>query len=189
MKPLITAVVTLSYPWLDKAQPPKKPTDVAKYSAAFVFAKGAEVAELKAAALDVATEKWGATKGPKMVTFGSKGSTFRTDVEDKYTDAFAYLTARSESQPGLVFLHADPETKKAAKVPPELIKKVFYPGAKVRGLVTPYAYDHPENKGIGWALVGVQKIADASRLDNRVEAEDAFEADMNAVPASLDGLL
>jgi hypothetical protein len=196
MKPLITKLVTLSYPWLDRAQPAKKPTDKSKFSGTFVFANEADIAELKAAAIEVAIDKWGPTKGPKLVTIGGKGSTFRNDIEDKYENAWGYISARADTQPGLVYRHVDPATiteacpkGKPAKVPQEKITEVFYPGAKVLALVVPFAYDHPENKGIGWALVGVQKMAEGERLDNRVKAEDTFSADLSEVPADLKALL
>jgi hypothetical protein len=195
MKPLITPLATLSYPWLDKAQPAKidpktgQPKGQPKFSSALVFANADDIAALKAAAIEVAIDKFGATKGPKMVTVGGKGSTFRNDVEGKYPEGSVYLSARADTQPGLVYKHADPETKKAAKVAQADIQKVFYPGAKVLGLVVPFAYDHPENKGVSFALVGVQKIDEGERLDNRVAAEDAFSAEMNEVPAELEGLV
>jgi ssDNA-binding protein len=192
MATLITPVATLSHPHLASPQPPMNPTDKAKHSAVFVFPSIESIAELKKAALEVAIEKWGTTKGPTMVKIGGKGSTFRTDVEGKYPEGSVYISARSETQPGLVYRHAAPvvegEKPKAAKVEQKDIVEVFYPGAQVLGMVVPFAYDKGVNKGIGWALNGVQKYADGERLDGRVKAEDFFTADLSVAPANLAAL-
>ncbi len=183
--------MTLSYPWLDKAQPADRddnPNAKDKYGAVLVFPDMAAVAAAKAAALAAATTKWGA-KGAEKVTFGGPKSTFRTDVTGKYPEGSIYISARNETQPGLVYPHADPSAPveegkkpKPMRVQQEKIKDVFYPGAKVKAQVSAFAYERKTGSGIGWALDNVQYVSDGERLDNRVKAEDAFEAELNQAP-------
>lgn len=191
---LTTAVVTLSFPWLDKAQPPKKITDDPKFGAALVFASREDLEPVYQAAIQVATEKWGPTKGPKMVTIGGKGSTFRNDVEGKYPEGSIYIGARNKNKPGLVYRHAGSKTNAAGKaLPAEVeekdIREVFYPGAQVKASIDVFTYDHPENKGVTFGLNHLQKWADAERIDGRGPANEAFDADMNEAPAGLAGLV
>jgi len=198
-KQLILQNVVLSFPHFDKAQEPQNPGDKPKFSGAFVL-NAAQVEQVKAAAIEVAVEKWGPTKGPQMVTTGGKGSTIRTDLAksgyDKIPGAAGYISARSEAQPGLVYRHADPasvtpEKPKgvAANVEKDKIRDVFYPGAKVNVSVTAFSYDKATNKGVGFALNHVQKWAEGDRLDGRKSIEETFEAEMAEAPASLQGLV
>lgn len=184
---IILKNVVLSYPHLDKPQPPMNEGDTPKHSAVFVFGK-TEMELVRAAAQAAANEKWGA-KGVKMVTLGGKGSTIRNDTEGKYPEGSFYISARNVDQPGLVYRHAGPDGKKPALVEPEKIKLVFYPGARVNVSLTAFAYEYKVNKGVGFALNSIQKWADDIRLDGRVAAEDTFEADMNETPAELTGLV
>ena len=185
----ITPEVVLSYPHFDKAQEPQNPGDKPKFSGVFVFPNRESLEVAYQAALAAAIEKWGAQKGPKMVTIGGKGSTFRNDVEGKYPAGTIYISARSESKPGLVYRHAGPDGKKPALVEDEKIKDVFYPGAIVKAQLVAFAYDKNTNKGVGFALNHVQKWADGERLDGRTPADEAFEADLSAAPADLAGLV
>jgi hypothetical protein len=184
--------VILSYPHFDKAQEPQNPGDKPKFSGAFVMDEQSQIETVEKAAMSAAVEKWGATKGPQMVTKGGKGSTIRTDVARNYAGvpgAIAYISARSEGKPGLVYRTADPKTGKAAKVEDKDIREVFYPGARVNVELVAFSYDKATNKGVGFALNNVQKWADSDRLDGRAAAEDTFEAEMAEAPATLKGLV
>ena len=185
---LITPKATLSYPHLDKPQAAQNDGEKDKYSVVLVFAPGTDLAPLKAAALAAATEKFGAAKAASMVTVGGKGSTFRNDVTGKYPEGSIYISARSEQKPGLVYLHAGPDGK-PARVEEDKVREVFYAGCQVRAQLRAYGYDKKGNKGIGWAPNNIQKLGEGERLDNRMAAEDAFEADLNATPADLAGLI
>ena len=180
----------LSYPHLDKAQPGQKPEDKPKFSGAFVITSQAELEKVKAAALAAAIEKFGATKGPQMVTVGGKGSTIRTDIAGKYDKvpgALAYISARSETQPGMVQRYAGSDGK-PARVEQEKIRDTFYAGSRVNAQLVAFGYDKGVNKGVGFALNNVQKWDEGTRLDNRQEATEAFAADLNAKPADLAAL-
>lgn len=200
MAAIITPVATLSYPHLAKAQAASKPGQKDKFSATLVFS-GADksvLAALEAAAREVAIEALGEKKGKAFALFGGKGSAFRTDNAEKYPTVVEAITigARTDRKPGLVYRHADPATVtaespkgKPARVADEDIEEVFYPGAQVKAQIKPYWYDTEGNKGIGWALNNLQKWAEGERLDSRVKAEDAFDADMSETPAELNDLV
>ena len=195
---IITPVATLSYPHFDTPQASNQAGKKDKYSGTFVFAGKGELAAMEAAAREVAIEALGEKKGKTFPLFGGKGSAFRTDLGEKYptiADAVV-VSARSDKQPGLVHRHADPATiteanpkGKPAKVAQDDIEEVVYPGAKVKGQLKPFWYDKEGNRGIGWALNNVQKWMDGERLDSRVAAEDAFDADMSETPAELNDVV
>jgi hypothetical protein len=196
VEPLFTPVASLSYPHLAKAQESTNPNSKAKFSGTLVFSgkDKSVLAEMEAAARAVLIDKLGEKKGRAFPLFGGKGSAFRTDNAEKYPTIEEAITvgARSDRKPGLVYRHADPATitaenprGKPAKVADEDIEDVFYPGVLVKAIVKPYWYDREGNKGIGWALNGIQLWAEGERLDSRVKAEDAFTADMSETPAAL----
>ena len=187
VKAIITPKGQLSYPHIDKPQEAQNEGEVAKYSATIVFPPGTDLSALIEMAKLAGVEKFGA-KGAKMVSIGGKGSTFRNDVEGKYPEGSVYISARSENQPGVVYMHAEPGTTKPAKIAKEDIREQLYPGAFVRAQVKPFGYDKKGNKGIGWALNNIQKLVGGERFDNRQEATEAFDADLSEVPADLQGL-
>jgi hypothetical protein len=55
---VITGPATLSYPHIAEAQAPQKPGDKPKFSGSFVFAPGADLSPLQAAAFAAAEKKW-----------------------------------------------------------------------------------------------------------------------------------
>lgn len=168
-----------------------------KYSATFVFApdliadekEQKLLAVLKQAAITKVKEKW-TDKAEALLRSDKFHKGFRGDVELKgYPEGSVFISARSQNQPGCVYSYLDPATNKPAKIAPEDIKKVLYPGAIVRGLVSVFTFDKEGNKGVSFGLTGIQFVKDGPRIDGRVAAEDAFDADMSAAPASLEDLL
>jgi hypothetical protein len=187
----------LSYPHLDVAQKSNQAGKPDKFSAAFVFtpelladaAEKAKFNELQQAVIAAVNDKYG-DKGPAMLKSEGFKKGLRRDAESKgYPEGSVFLTARSTNQPGLVYTYPDPVTKKAANVKQEDIKKVFYPGAIVRPLISIFMFDKEGNRGVSFGLEGIQFIKDGPRIDNRVNAEDAFDVDLSAEPASLDDLI
>jgi len=186
---LVTPEAILSYPHLDQPQKKRKATDKSKYSAALVFKPGTDISALKAAALAVAVDRWG-QKAADMLKKGSLRSPFRYDAEAKgYEDGSVFMNVRTDQQPGLVYRYPEPGTNRPAKVAPEDIKKVFYPGAIVKAHVSAFTYDNEGNKGVSFGLNHVQKWEEGERIDSRVDEQDAFEADMSAAPAELQDLM
>jgi hypothetical protein len=170
-------------------QPKKKATDKSKYSVALVFKPGTDLTAMQEAVLEAATDRWG-TKAAEMLRKGQLRSPFRKDAESKgYEDGSVFINARSDNQPGLVYLHAEPGTTKPAKVAPEDIKTVFYPGAIVRAQLSAFTYDTDGNKGVSFGLNHVQKIAEGERIDGRQDASEVFDADLSAAPAELKDLV
>jgi hypothetical protein len=107
-----------------------------------------------------------------------------------------FITANAKAArgpaPGVVSRYADPVTKKPRKVTKD--EQVpgnpneVYAGCLIRAAVNAYGYDRQGNKGVSFGLNGVQKVDEGKRLDNRVAAEDTFEADLSEAPASIDDL-
>lgn len=185
---IIEAIV--SFPNLDVARPGAKGAKP-KHGATFIVtAEGQKTPAFKGLmeeVKEVAIERFG-KKGNEYPTFGGKHSTFRNDGADKgYPEGSISFGARNESQPGLVFPWPDaPGSKKPAVVPQDKIKETFYPGAKVRVSVKPFAYDTDGNKGVSFALNNVQWLGHGERLDGRKAATEEFEADLSLTPESLD---
>ncbi len=185
---VITGPATLSYPHLDKAQKAQKEGDKEKFTATLVFAPSVNLDALYAAANEAAEDRFG-SKGPAMLKSGALRSPFRTDATAKgYPEGSVFINTRSDRQPGMVYLHAGPDGKSPAVIEQKDILEALYPGAQVRASVVAFAYDTGTNKGVSFALNNIQKLADGTRLDNRVAATDEFDADLNAAPASLEGL-
>jgi hypothetical protein len=192
-----TLVVTpkgmLSYPHLAEPQQPKNGKGKPKYSATVVFAPGTDLATLQAAVFAAAEEKFG-TKGAEMLRTGALKSPFRKDAEAKgYPAGSIFINARTERQPGLVYLHAGSEKDASgralpARIPAEKIRDDLYPGCFVRVQLRAFFYDTEGNKGISFALNNVQKLADGERIDGRQDATDAFDADLSAAPADISAL-
>lgn len=173
--------VTLSYPFLAQPQPNKDGDGPEKYSAAFVIPEGADFTILLQRIVEVGKEKFGKDAAKKLKAGGPLRNPIR-DGEFKYGEGTWFFNARSKRQPGLVTNVPDPRNGgKPMRVPPEDITEVFYPGAIVNVIVSVYAYNRPENKGVSLGLEAVQKVADAPRLDSRVSAVDAFDADPDAL--------
>jgi hypothetical protein len=186
---VVTPEATLSYPHLDKAQPGQKATDKAKFSGTLVFDPGADLKTLEAAVMAAGEEKWPG-KFAEMVRIQAVRLPFRKDGEAKgYKPGSIFINVRSEQKPGVVYRHAGPDGKPAI-VPDDKIREVAYPGERVRAQIRAFPYDNSGNKGVSFALNNVQIMGNgtAPRLDNRQAATDAFEADLNTVPASLQGL-
>jgi hypothetical protein len=194
---VITPLVVLSYPHLAVAQKSNQAGKADKFSATgIVTAETLQIAEEKAkfdaikeGLIAAGREKWGAKFDTLVKGDGFKKG-IRSDSESKnYPAGSVFLTARSVNQPGLVYSYADPTTKKPAKIAQDDIKKVLYAGAIVRLLVTIFPFEQEGNKGLSFGLEGVQFVKDGPRIDGRVAAEDAFNVDLSAAPASLDDLI
>lgn len=191
---VVTPKATLSYPHLDVPQAGQKPGDKAKYSATLIFPDGADLAPLAAAVLAAAEEKYGA-KAAEMLRTGALKSPFRKDAEAKgYAPGSVFINTRSERKPGLVYLHAGAEKSTdgkllPARIPEDKVKEDLYPGCFVRAQLRAFAYDTSGNKGVSFALNNVQKLGDGERIDDRQDATQAFDADLSAAPAGLDGLI
>jgi hypothetical protein len=171
-----------------------------KFSAVFVFTpedqkSPAFLAMQKAVNfLTLQKYKGDATAAKAAIAEGLFRLPWRSNWKEKgYPEGSVFFTARSNpnNPPGIVGARADPATGKPVVIT-EAVQKVgheheVYSGCRVRGLVKFYTFDKI-GKGVGVALLGLQKLGEGARLDNRIAAEDAFEAILSDTPAALDDM-
>lgn len=197
-KSLISPLVILSFPWLDKPQPAQTEGKPPMYGASFIIladtlavpAEKARYDAMRQALVEAGVKKFG-DRFEALVKTDSFKKGFRKDGEDKgYPAGSVFFNARSQNQPGLVYPHAEPGSNppKPALVPADKIKSVFYPGAIVRVSVNAFGFDKAGNRGVSFGLNNIQFIKDGARLDNRVAAENEFDVDLTAAPLSADAL-
>lgn len=196
-KKLITPLALLSYPHLHAPQPSNN-GKAPKYSACLIFTpdvladpkEKALFDALRAEAQQVIIEKFGADKIKQLLASDTFKKGFRTDAAAKnYPEGSIYINARGQAQPGIVYAYAGGDGK-PARMPIDKIKEEMYPGAKVRASVTPFAFDQEGNKGVSFGLNNIQLVdGTLPRLDGRTAAENEFEVDLSAQPASLDDLI
>jgi hypothetical protein len=188
-----TPEAILSYPHLFEPWRGPNGDQNPKFSATFIFVEGTNLDELKGAVKAAGVAKWGEKKFAEMVRDGSCRLPFRTDVSGKgYPAGSTFIICRNDGPPGVVSREADPATGKPAIITAE--EQVagnpneMYAGCMVRGLVGAFAYTNV-GVGVSFGLNGVQRLGEGKRLDNRVAAQDAFDADMSDTPASIDDLI
>lgn len=116
----------------------------------------------------VAEEKWG-PKASALLDKGKLRSPIHDGDEDREDDpAFEgrlYCNAKSRRQPGIV----------DRKVQPIIDQDEIWSGCYCNVTVSVYAYDKPENKGVGIGLNNLQLIATGERLSGAPSAEEEFE--------------
>lgn len=178
---IITDPVIASYPHLFEPQP----DDNGKlfYSIALVFPPSYDKAKLKALkdeAIRVGKAKW-----PNYAPGPSFHFPFRTDAEAKgYPEGSTFTSAKTKQKPGVVSRYAGADGKPQAITDPDAV----YPGAEIRASIRFFTFDTGKKKGVGVALNNVQLWnGNAPRLDNRMKAEDEFDAE--AEGGSADALL
>lgn len=167
-----------------------------KYQATIVITDDAVLKRLKTAYIAAVYEKFGEEKGKVMLQKKQLKTPFLDNGEKwDYPEGSIYIRTSSKKRPGVVADFRDPDTGKPAKITdPERM----YPGVQVRATLRLYWYDAEGNKGFSFGLNNVQRITrrgengkpsteDWPRLDNRVNAEDDFEADDDLPVSSGDG--
>ena len=199
--PIITPIAVLSYPNLFTPRLPNnpKPKDQPRYQATLLFLDPAKMEPAEKALWDamnkevlaMGVEAWGREyftlllkAEPKKVRLP-----YKSPDPKKYGEEFKYqIDVWTTQAPGLVSRYKGADGKPIILDNP----KEFYPGCKVRAQLNARAY--PKKgvtdiaKGIGLYLQNLQKWADGDRLDNRVDAQDAFSADMIQEEANLSSL-
>lgn len=179
----------LSYPKLFTPEPGQD-GGVPQYSACFVVPQDAVAkisgegndalrpaqALLKQAVSETAKAEWGAKVRETFKRV--KHSPIRTDIEDRgYPEGSVFINAKTFGKatavrPGVV----DGSLQEVTN--PDLA----YPGKIVNALVEVFAGKHPSGGPyVTWALRGTQLIRDGDRLDNYVDAAEAFDSDPDAV--------
>lgn len=183
MSKFITPKFRVSFPNLfeaRRANPESKP----KFSVVGLFTDDPEVpsgsisyAEMQKIAIQVALDKFGNTEDTKKkIKSGKIKMPFRKNDEDKYPEEYpTYITFSTDEKyrPGVVDRFKGPDGKN-----PRVITDAadVYPGCFGRASVTAFAYDTAGNKGVSFGLNNFQKLGEGERLDNRVAAQNQFEA-------------
>lgn len=146
---VLTPEFRLSYPALFEM---REYQGKSSYSLTMVFAKGADLTQLKAAAKAALDAKFpNGCKNPR--------SPFQNgnDRVDEWGESFrdtTYVRAQSKYQPKVV------DANRVEILDPDKV----YPGCYCRALVAPYAYDNAGNRGVAFSLEAVQFLRDGERL-------------------------
>lgn len=139
-----------------------------KYGVLMVFDRKTDLSEMEDEVERVAIEKFGA-KAPAMLANGRLNNPIR-DASDYDEQGAPFdkpgakmVNFKSGDRPGVVDADAEPLMDKSD----------FYSGCIARVSYRVFAYDN-ESKGVGVALVNVQKLDDGERLSGNPNAEDDF---------------
>ena len=148
--------------------PRENPDGKKKYSVRAVFMPDEDISELKKAASEAASAKWGKNV-PKNVR-----SPFRTNEEldnpiPGVPDDAVIMTfsANEDRRPGVV----------DNRLQDIIDESELYSGAWFRAQVRAYCYEQAGNRGISFGLENIQKLRDDDPLGSgRMPASKAFEA-------------
>lgn len=148
----------------------------AKYSTAMLFPKSTDLKIMKVAAIAAAAEKWGEdkTKWPKNLRLPFRDGDEKTDLQGY--EGHIFVSASSNTKPGLV----------DQKREPILAEEDFYSGCYARAELRAFAYDVSGNKGVSFALLNLQKLADGEAFSGKKKAEVAFNDDFEIDTEGLD---
>lgn len=173
---IITPEALLSYPNL--LEPRADDSGKLWYQAVLVFLPDTDISKLRAAVLDCAKQQFG-EKAVEMFKDELIKSPFRKDWKKKgYPEGSVFFSCKSKAKPGIVGL-APGKDGKPAPYTGEL-----YAGLRCRASVRPYYYKQ-QGGGIAMGLGNIQILGPSEyRFDNRLAAEDEFEADANAAAAA-----
>lgn len=141
-----------------------------KFSLVMLFPKNVDLKELRRAAFNAATEKWGPKeKWPKNMRMPFRDGDEKTDLNG-YEGHF-FVSASSKQKPQVV------GNKKVDGAFPRIEKEdeQFYAGCYARATLIAFAYDKMGNKGVSFSLQNVQKLRDGEQFSGRKNAEDEFD--------------
>lgn len=185
--PLITPDGVLSYPNLfnPKLPPNPKPGQKPRYSTVLLFPvemdeqQRALLLAMKNAALKALKDKWGErteamlTAGGLTWPFSKKWTNKMGEVKYDKDKWQCFINPWSEQAPGIVSQYRGADGK-----PMKLTdQSEIYAGAKARLSVNPFIYDISGNAGVAFGLQNVQKRGEGPRMDNRISAQDTFDAE------------
>jgi hypothetical protein len=146
-----------------KGQADAKP----KFSVRAVFMPGTDIAALKEAAKQAATEKWGQNL-PKLLRSPFRmNKELETEIVGVPEDAIVVtFSANEDRRPGVV----------DAKLQDILDEADCYSGAYYRAQVRAFGYDTAGNKGVAFGLQNLQKLREGEPMGGRMPASKAFNA-------------
>lgn len=140
-----------------------------KYGVIALFPKNVDISKIEKVATKAGIEKWGKEdfakykKSPKFWWPFRDGDDERSDYDGFADNIFINMTTKMK--PGLI----DSEKE------PILDESEVYSGCYMRASIVAYAYDHKGNRGIGFSLQNLQKLADGEPFSGRSNAEDDFD--------------
>jgi len=145
--------------------PDKRP----RFELEALFAKGADLSKLKAAAEAAVKARWPEEKTrPKTLRSPFKNQSDKE--QDGYVDGATYMKPWSYDRPAIV----GPDAKTPVFEPSE-----FYSGCYAIASVTAFAYPRPgvtgQEPGVAFQLNCLQKTRDGESLSGRVRADQAFQ--------------
>jgi len=179
----------LSYPnlFVPKLPPNPKPGQKARFSCMILIPTELDIKELQAICYNLLKEKWGDKTDalleagfqnqPNGLKWPFRKDNLKRDGSKRYdeTKYKCFITPWSENQPGLVDRYAGPDGKPLKITQPQQDK--LYAGCFVNVSVNPFVYDNSGNRGVNLGLVNIQHWDKGERLDNRIAAEDEFQAE------------
>jgi hypothetical protein len=141
-----------------------------KFSCVMLFPKNTDLKELKRAAFNAATEKWGVKeKWPKQLRMPFRDGDEKSDLAG-YEDHI-FVSATSKQKPQVI------SNKKVDGAFPRIEKEdeTFYAGCYARATLIAFAYDKMGNKGVSFSLQNIQKLRDGEQFSGRKNADDEFD--------------
>ena len=154
-----------------------------EYSINMLFAPGADLTALKAAAREALVKKFG--PDPSKWPTGLRNP-FRDQAERQRKDANGVPLTGPNGQPllqdghvaGAIFLSC--KSKQRPGLVDEAVQDIiqehqFYSGCYARATVRPYYYDNKGNRGVAFGLQNIQKLRDGDPLGGRTTASQDFK--------------
>ena len=136
----------------------------AKFSITMLFDKKTDLKELKRAATNALTEKWGPKeKWPKGLQMPFRDGDEKEDLQG-YAGTIT-VSASSKTRPGVV-------DQKRAQI--QETDQTFYAGCYARATLIAFAYDNLK-KGVSFSLQNIQKLRDGEQFGGRRDASDDFD--------------
>lgn len=172
-KQVLTPKARIAFPHLFEKETFKsgKP----KYAVTLLFPKDSDLSGLQAAMKLAADEKWGNKKPRGLKTPLKDGDAVDKDGElkypyDGYENCWALKASTEYDNFGIVDVKKDPITD-----PDEV-----YGGCYGRAFLQAFAYDTEMSRGVGFALIHFQKLADGESFGgSKISARDAFDDDLS----------
>lgn len=159
----LTPLARLSFPRIFKPEPNDQ--NVLKFSATFLFEKGADLKKAKIAVANAIKNKWGDNPPKNLkLPFRDQG-----DKElEGYEAGAVFISATSEKRPGVV----------DQNVEAIIDESEIYAGCYVYASLNAFTYGGKGTKydpGVSFGLNNIQKVKDGEPLGGRTRPEDDFE--------------
>jgi len=141
------------------------------------------LAELDAVSLRDFKKNW--KKLPDNIKRGLRDGAAKE--QEGYGEGTRFANLTTHNRPGVVTtkrrLNKKTGKQEWVPIPEDKIASEIYPGCYCRATVNVYSYGlkaGSKGKGVAIGLINIQKVKDGARLDNRVNAEDDFDEELDA---------